>query len=234
MAVGAGALVFLGGSGGSSHTGLLGLHHSGLIDEHHQPDDWFMAESEDSERGIMAMPSIPPAQTPIVLPTVPPEQDALGTPKLNLTYPIPTHLFRRDRLGTGADYGERDLYGDGKRRFHGALDIGAPSGTPIYAAAGGVVQAARDMGSCGLGIVIRHRHPSIKYVTTTYCHLSQMNVSKGEKVARGQLIGLVGWTGNVLPRDERGAHLHFSVAAGSNWKDTVDPKEHFLEPWLGA
>lgn len=85
---------------------------------------------------------------------------------------------------------------------HRGLDIGASTGTPIYAAAGGTVTAAGYSGSYGYMIKISHGNG----VETLYAHCSQLIAKSGQKVTQGQLIGKVGETGNVT-----GPHLHFEV-----------------------
>ena len=87
-------------------------------------------------------------------------------------------------------------------RFHHGIDYGAPFGTPVYAAAAGTVIKSQWMGSCGLGVLLRHRHGFYSY----YCHLSQLLVTKKGVVRRGSLIGKVGSTGRSTA-----PHLHFSI-----------------------
>ncbi|HEX6257791.1 MAG TPA: M23 family metallopeptidase [Euzebyales bacterium] len=95
----------------------------------------------------------------------------------------------------------------GEVRLHTGLDLGAPSGTPVAAAAAGVVASAGWMGGYGNAIDVRHPDGT----TTRYAHLSRILVRGGQRVAAGQGIGLVGSTGLST-----GPHLHFEVrtAAG--------------------
>jgi murein DD-endopeptidase MepM/ murein hydrolase activator NlpD len=88
---------------------------------------------------------------------------------------------------------------------HQAIDIGAPTGTPIYASDAGYVAAAGWMGGYGNYIVINHGNG----FETLYAHLSQIRVMAGQGVQRGQVIGLVGSTGRST-----GPHLHFEVRQG--------------------
>ena len=85
---------------------------------------------------------------------------------------------------------------------HRGLDIAAPTGTPIKAAAAGTVVSAGYSGSYGNMILISHGNG----VQTLYGHCSVLNVSKGQAVTQGQIIGKVGTTGNVT-----GPHLHLEV-----------------------
>lgn len=128
---------------------------------------------------------------------------------LRLSSPIP-----HARVGSG--YGWRMSPISGKMRFHRGLDYGASYGTPIRAAAGGIIWRTGWMGSCGLGIVMVHRSG----VTTCYCHLSQILASYRSRVRRGQIIGRVGSTGSSTA-----PHLHFSVL---HRRKFVDPKR-FLQ-----
>lgn len=86
--------------------------------------------------------------------------------------------------------------------FHNGVDFAAPEGTPTYAGDAGTVIIAGYSFSAGNWVVINHGNGFV----TKYMHHSALAVSPGEQVARGQLIGYVGNTGNSF-----GAHLHFQV-----------------------
>ena len=86
-------------------------------------------------------------------------------------------------------------------RMHEGIDIAAPAGTPIRAAAAGRVIIAGYMGGYGNLTVIDHGGG----ITTAYAHQSSIWVSSGS-VAQGQSIGAVGTTGSST-----GNHLHFEV-----------------------
>ncbi len=92
------------------------------------------------------------------------------------------------------------------RKMHKGMDFTAPRGTPIYASGDGKVTRA-DNRSSGYGKHIRIDH-GYGYLSL-YAHLSKYNVSKGQKVKRGDLIGFVGNTGR-----SEAPHLHYEV-----WKD---------------
>jgi murein DD-endopeptidase MepM/ murein hydrolase activator NlpD len=100
----------------------------------------------------------------------------------------------------------------GYAHFHTGLDLAAPLGTPVLAAEGGMVAAVAS-GTTGYGtyVVIGHAGE----LTTLYGHLLQPLVSAGERVARGQPIGLLGSTGNST-----GPHCHFEVRSADR---PVDP-----------
>ena len=91
---------------------------------------------------------------------------------------------------------------NGDRRFHAGVDIAAPRGTPIGAAAAGrVVFAGRD-GGYGNTVVLEHADGT----RTRYAHAERLTVGVGEAVADGETVALVGSTGHST-----GPHLHFEV-----------------------
>ena len=97
--------------------------------------------------------------------------------------------------------------------LHGwnAVDIAAPRGTPIHAAAAGTVIIARDNGAWNGGygnyVVITHDNGT----ETLYGHMTRTAVSPGETVAQGQIIGYVGMTGMTT-----GPHVHFEIRGAKN------------------
>ncbi len=91
---------------------------------------------------------------------------------------------------------------------YNGVDLAAPVGTPILAAADGTVIVAKSggyNGGYGSYVVIQHDNGS----QTLYAHASSVSVSVGERVARGEAIGGVGNTGRST-----GAHLHFEIRNG--------------------
>lgn len=86
--------------------------------------------------------------------------------------------------------------------FHSGVDLAAPMGTSIYAATAGTVALHRERGGYGLYILLTH-DPRL---STLYGHLDWPLVQPGDVVAAGQLIALMGSTGNST-----GPHLHFEV-----------------------
>lgn len=91
--------------------------------------------------------------------------------------------------------------------YHMGLDIGAPAGAPVVAAADGTVEEASDDNSHGYGnhVLIAHGNG----YETLYAHLSRYVVKTGQTVSQGALIGYVGATGFA-----DGPHLHFEVRHG--------------------
>jgi murein DD-endopeptidase MepM/ murein hydrolase activator NlpD len=86
--------------------------------------------------------------------------------------------------------------------LHSGLDFPAEPGTPIFAAAGGVVVTQEYHPQYGKMIEVDHGNDLI----TRYAHSSRVLVKKGDLIKRGQLIAEVGNTGRST-----GAHLHFEV-----------------------
>lgn len=104
--------------------------------------------------------------------------------------------------------------GDG---FHGAVDFGTPSGTPLINVAPGKVIAAHhaDDGPAGLHVIVAGSGLWAD-LAWSYSHLQRVDVSIGAELAAGDVVGLSGRSGRVrssLPADapDRGAHLHFVV-----------------------
>jgi murein DD-endopeptidase MepM/ murein hydrolase activator NlpD len=96
-------------------------------------------------------------------------------------------------------------------RTHSGIDIAAPTGTPLKAADSGVVILSEWYGGYGRAIVVDHG----RGFATLYGHLSKQNVKEGDKVNKGQVIGLVGSSGVAT-----GPHLHFEVRING---ETTDP-----------
>lgn len=90
----------------------------------------------------------------------------------------------------------------GGMRRHSGIDLAAPTGTPVYATADGVVSRADWYSSYGLYISLEHGAS----LQTRYAHLSRLAVAAGDTVKKGDLIGYVGSTGRST-----GPHLHYEV-----------------------
>ena len=102
----------------------------------------------------------------------------------------------------GSSFGERQDPINGEGAFHSGIDIDAPIGSPVRAAADGDVTDASMNAGYGREIELDHGHD----VTTIYGHLSAMAVVPGQHVTRGQVIGYVGQSGRAT-----GPHLHYEV-----------------------
>ncbi len=107
---------------------------------------------------------------------------------------------------TGWNWGELHSYN--------AVDFANRCGTPVYAAATGIVTVVTNNGgwNSGYGNHIRIQHPS--GTMTLYAHLSVVNVKVGQEITQGQVIGAIGNTGNV--KGPTGCHLHFEVRGMTN------------------
>ena len=109
-------------------------------------------------------------------------------------------------------YGSQRILNGEPRRPHLGIDIAAPTGTPVVAAAGGTVTLAeKDLYFTGGTIVIDHGFG----LSTVYSHLSAVSVKTGQGVKQGELIGKIGSTGRST-----GAHLDWRI----NWfQERLDP-----------
>ena len=124
----------------------------------------------------------------------------------------PTGTFGWPTSGSiTSDYGYRYIFGGSD--FHGGIDIANKKGTNIYAADGGVVTHAGWMSSYGYLIIIDHQNG----YTTYYGHNSELLVSEGDKVYKGQHIAEMGATGRVT-----GTHCHFEVRYNGERQDPMD------------
>jgi murein DD-endopeptidase MepM/ murein hydrolase activator NlpD len=85
---------------------------------------------------------------------------------------------------------------------HNGLDLAAVTGTPVYAPTPGLVVAARAFYYSGNTVILDHGQG----LFSTMAHLSAIDVSEGQRVAKGTLLGKVGATGRVT-----GPHLHWAV-----------------------
>jgi murein DD-endopeptidase MepM/ murein hydrolase activator NlpD len=117
--------------------------------------------------------------------------------------------------GTGlalSGYFGLPVHGIITQSIHGynGIDIGAPNGTPVYAAAGGTVIVAKTGGyNGGYGSYVVIRHPN--GAQTLYAHMSSVLTTVGATVTQGANIGRVGSTG-----ESTGNHLHFEVRGATN------------------
>lgn len=118
------------------------------------------------------------------------------------------------RMSSG--YGMRNHPVLGGMRGHKGVDLAAPTGTPVYATADGYVSKADWFSSYGKYISIEHGAS----LQTRFAHLSDMVVSAGDKVKKGDLIGYVGSTGRST-----GPHLHYEVRVDGV---AVDPSPYMV------
>jgi murein DD-endopeptidase MepM/ murein hydrolase activator NlpD len=121
--------------------------------------------------------------------------DRLARKTIPTTMPVPMGYY-------SSNYGYRLDPISGRNSFHTGVDLIAPPGTPVVAAAGGMVSAAGFMPEYGNIVDIDHDNG----LTSRYAHLSKILVKVGDVVMKGQKVALVGSTGRTT-----GPHLHFEV-----------------------
>ena len=131
-------------------------------------------------------------------------------------------------LGVNSHFSKsRKLRGQ-KARPHRGTDYSAKSGTRAFAIADGKVTKAKvergrknkpyNESSCGGTIMIKHDNGN----KTLYCHMSSINVKKGDRVEKGQVIGLTGGKQGVRGSgNSLGPHLHFQLKVKGSWVDPV-------------
>ncbi|HEV8340257.1 MAG TPA: M23 family metallopeptidase [bacterium] len=127
-----------------------------------------------------------------------------------LAAPIPTPLWRGAFLRpvegpVTSGYGVRSIYNGVLRGYHWGVDFRGATGTPVHAAASGVVTLADRLPLSGNTVMLDHGGE----IFTTYQHLSAVAVARGARVAQGQVIGRVGSTGLST-----GPHLHWGMRVG--------------------
>lgn len=119
-----------------------------------------------------------------------------------------------------SSFGYRKDPMNGKVRFHYGQDITVNKGETVLAPANGTVKEARYMGGYGKVIKIDHGHG----YTTLYAHLSKLHVVKGQKIKRGEQIGLSGNTGRSTA-----PHLHYEV---HHYGTPQNPLDYFFTGYL--
>lgn len=133
-----------------------------------------------------------------------PDTQTITTPAGGLLKPL--------RGKAGSRFGMR------YRRLHSGIDLRAPYGSPVTAAAAGTVILGDDVGPYGNTVVVDH-HGGL---ATVYAHLTGITMSEGTSVRAGDVIGYVGTTGR-----SSGPHLHFEVRVHGS---PVDPEVYLEDP----
>lgn len=139
-------------------------------------------------------PYIPPSETL--------QEDLLLRADKNLDLLRRTPLGRPVAGAISSPFGDREDPVNGKKGFHSGVDMQAKRGEKVLATADGIVLQANDNGYYGRFVEISHGNG----FTTSFAHLQEYKVKKGDKVKRGQVIGLVGSTGRST-----GVHLHYEL-----------------------
>ncbi|CAH2600687.1 M23 family metallopeptidase [Rhodovastum atsumiense] len=146
--------------------------------------------------------------------TQPPVPAAAGTP---LLLPVRPACI-------SSPFGARGVVGPHASRMHNGIDLPAPAGTWVTAAAAGRVVAVRRLGASGLEVDIASGTAGQGAYVARYAHLGSVApaIANGRAtVAAGERVGRVGRTGITY-----GTHLHFEIRSGGQ---PVDPA-----PWLGV
>ncbi len=126
-------------------------------------------------------------------------------------------------FATTSPFGTRRRYNGGPySSYHAGQDFGAPEGTPILAPADGTVALAAPLDVRGNAVILDHG----RGIFTGYWHMVEIKVEEGQRVAAGDLLGLVGTTGLST-----GAHLHWELRVRGVG---VDPVQFLDEPLLSV
>ncbi len=129
-----------------------------------------------------------------------------------MQWPVPLNYKR-----ISSDFGMRLHPVLKRRKLHTGIDIPAPRGTAIYAAAAGQVVHSGWLGSYGYAVIVNHGGG----IMTVYGHCSKLVAKNDSRVARGQRIAEVGTSGRST-----GNHVHFEVRKNG---DYVDPKPYVMK-----
>jgi murein DD-endopeptidase MepM/ murein hydrolase activator NlpD len=116
-----------------------------------------------------------------------------------------------------SQFGYRQSPFTGRREFHRGIDIAAREGTPILSPADGRVRFVGEDRSLGKSVIIKHGYG----VETVYGHLSEAHVAAGDRIKRGERLGLMGSTGRST-----GPHLHYQINVNGS---PVSPQNYMLD-----
>lgn len=169
----------------------------------------------DAPAGMVAQPVVPPYRAPAVEPVLQQGDTKYTLVPMGPTTsedPLPEHTAGTQATGKFA----WPLEGRVLQFFNasnGGINIGAPSGTPITAAASGtVISAGENVGALGKVVLIRHEGGYV----TTYGHLDRVLVDADSIVAQNDVIGTVGKSGGV-----KTPQLHFEIRQGDSGIDPL-------------
>lgn len=167
----------------------------------------------------------PKAETPKTETSVPETETPIETPDTSVDVDVsrPFHLPVKGYVSS--PFGPRNNPLTGKPELHTGIDLVNAKGTPIHAAAGGIVLRAGSATGYGNVVMVTHLIDRQVY-TTVYAHLDSISVSAGQTVMPGQTVGTLGSTGWST-----GPHLHFELHKGE-WAvgqpNAVDPAPYIF------
>ncbi len=118
-------------------------------------------------------------------------------------------------------FGRYRTYSDGRKKHHLGTDLANITGTPVHAALSGVVRAAGWQHLFGNAVIVHHGQG----LTTSYNHLSRVDVQVGDAVEAGDLVGAIGSTGQST-----GPHLHWGMQVGEVEVDPERWPDHGFAP----
>lgn len=119
------------------------------------------------------------------------------------THPVPPSMVWPVRGPQSSAFGLRRFFNDQERAPHSGIDIAAPTGTPVQAPAAGKVVLTGNFFFNGKAVFIDHGQGLISML----CHLNDIDVTEGDLLEQGDLIGKVGATGRAT-----GPHLHWTIS----------------------
>lgn len=131
-----------------------------------------------------------------------------------ITWPVAKPRIRRGLVNHTFGMVRRNP--DGSRRPHQGWDFEAKNGTPCFAIADGEIAVVRDIGAYGKQIILRFEFDhdadgDRDTLYAMYAHMSRIDVRQGQRVKRGEHIGLSGSTGNAAGMGPLDQHLHFEI-----------------------
>jgi murein DD-endopeptidase MepM/ murein hydrolase activator NlpD len=163
------------------------------------PEEWERSYGELNESEFVAIPSydLPTLMTPMgVL-----KEDRYSEESIRI---LTAKLYYSTRY-----FGAYDLDAHEFSGVHPGIDLKLAEGTPVGTVAGGRVHAIRNESGLGLHVIIEHRTNDGEAFYSVYGHLSQTSVTVGEDVSAGQMIGIVGMSGETTA-----PHLHLQIDRG--------------------
>lgn len=175
------------------------------------------ARAAEAKKKKSDAPSAEPTIPEIESPTATPEQPADAVTSRPFHLPVQGYV--------SSPFGPRNNPLTGKPEIHKGIDLVNAKGTPIHAAAGGIVLRAGSATGYGNVVMVTHLIDGQVY-TTVYAHLDSINVSAGQTVMPGKTVGTLGTTGWST-----GPHLHFELHKGE-WAvgqpNAVDPAPYIF------